>query len=105
MFIDGNRRTAFIKSTSISVTGSTGLGIYDTAQYSRLAGFVTVTGSVTLRFRSGVNSAAFQISSSFAINSGPFIIDQINFGHVLDLSFTAANSQIASVLIYGESLR
>lgn len=104
----GHRRQALYKSTALNVTGSAGvaLGVYNATHYSRLAGLVSVIGSATLRYQLGVDSSAFQVSSTVAINSGAAVIDVLNYGHHVNLSFSqAASQQGMAVLIYGEPLR
>ena len=74
-------------------------------QYSRFTGLWSTVGSLTLRLRSGVASGSFQVSSVFAINSGPGTFDVLNYGQVLDVAITAANSTVYSLLVNGEPLR
>jgi len=107
-FIDGHSRKTLYSNTALSYTGSTGgaLGVFYCAQYSRLAGFVTNISSVTLRYQLGVDSSAFQVSSSIVINSGGAVVDLLNYGNHVNLSFSQAASQTGiAVLIYGEPLR
>ena len=55
--------------------------------------------------RYGVNSGAYQVTSSVLINSSGYVFDQINYGRYTDFAFTAINSQTPFYLIAGEPLR
>ena len=80
--------------------GSTGLGCYPTGFAARFVGAITLsTGSATLQYRMGVNSGNYQVTSSTVINSGPSLIDFLNYGRHTDFAFTAINSQ-ANVTLY-----
>ena len=103
--LDGHRRQTLFKGIAASITGSTGLGTYDTAKYSRFIGVFSVVGSVNFRWRMGVESGNFQVNSSVTINSGSFCFDQLNFGRYPDFAFVAANSQVLTYAILGEPLR
>lgn len=106
--IKGQGRVALFASTTQGFTGSGGaaIGVYEVGRYARLAGLLSIVGSATLRYQMGVNSSAFQVSSSFTVNSGGSAFDVLNYGHAVNLSFTQAASQAnAAVLIYGEPIR
>ena len=76
--IDGHGRKTLFSGVAASVPGSTGLGTYDTSKFSRFTGLFSVVGSTTFRWRMGVASANFQVSSSGVINSGSAVFDQLN---------------------------
>jgi hypothetical protein len=106
--IKGSARRSLVKNAALSLTGSGGtvFGVFDTGHYARLAGLISVIGSATVRYQMGVNSGAYQVSSSFVVGSGGGSFDMLNFGHVAELSLSQASSQAgAVVLIYGEPIR
>lgn len=106
--VKGQGRVSLYQSTTLGFTGSGGttLGVFAVDRYARLAGLVSVIGSATLRYQMGVDSAAFQVSSSFVVNSGGSVFDVLNYGHHVNLSFSQAASQANAVaLIYGEPIR
>ena len=65
----------------------------------------SVVGSVTLQFRSGVQSGNCQSTSATTINSGSSVLDMLNYGLYLNLTVSAANSQTPTYLVMGEPLR
>jgi hypothetical protein len=65
----------------------------------------SVVGSVTVRWRMGVQSGNFQVSSSVVINSGAAVFDQLNYGKFTEFGFVAANSQTPTYLVVAEPLR
>jgi hypothetical protein len=61
--------------------------------------------SATIRYRMGVHSGDYMVSSSFVVNSGPQVVDVLNLGIYMNWSVTAAQSQAPDFLIVGEPLR
>lgn len=107
--LDGQARKALVQQTSLSMTGSAGasFGVFDTVGlYSRICGIVSVVGSARLAYSMGPNSANLLVTSSFIINSGPGIVDFLNYGHAISLGLTMAVSQTgAKVFLFGEPIR
>ena len=106
--IKGHARQALVRNTALSMTGSAGssFGVFDAGKFSRLAGVLSIVGSATFRYQMGADSSAFQVSSTFVVNSGGSIFDVLNYGNHVNLSLSAAASQTgAVVLIYGEPIR
>lgn len=99
-------RSILYRNTALSVAGSVGLVVADVQRFSRFTGLFSVIGSVTARYQLGISSGAYQVSSSFVVNSGGSSFDFLNPGGVAaDFSLTAANSQIFAVGILAEPLR
>jgi hypothetical protein len=92
-------------STVATISGSTGLGVYPVDGYSRFVGILSTIGSMTLRWQMQAFSGTSLVSSSTTINSGSSLLDVRNYGKFVDLSVTAANSQVATVLILGDPSR
>jgi hypothetical protein len=106
--IKGSARPTLVKNAALSLTGSggTAFGVFNTGHFARLAGLVQVVGSATVRYQMGANSGTYQVSSSFVVASGGASFDVLNYGHYTELSLSQAASQTgAVVLIYGESIR
>jgi len=104
--VTGHARTTLVGTTALAVDSGTLLGVFNVNRYSRLAGMLSVVGSVTFRYRMGINSGTYQVSSSFVANSGPSTLDVLNYGRQVELMFSLATSQsMNAVLVYGEPLR
>jgi hypothetical protein len=107
-FIKGHGRRSLIANVAASVPGSTGIsfGVFDVTQYSRFTGLISCIGSVTVRYQLGINSGAYQVTSSFVANSGGSSFDVLNpGGRFADISISAANSQVLAFGFIGEPLR
>jgi hypothetical protein len=103
--VKGAARRTLVADTALSVVDSIGLGAFEVGKYSRLCGLFSVIGSATIRYRFGIDAGAYQVSSSFTINSGAATFDVLNFGRFADFAVTAANSQVLAALIFAEPLR
>ena len=104
--IDGHGRTTLAAETAYAVNSGKLIGVFEVNRYSRMAGMLSVVGSVTFRYRMGINSGTYQVSSSFVANSGPSTFDVLNYGRQVELMFSLANSQsMNAVLVYGEPIR
>ena len=108
--IEGHGRKTLFSGVAASVSGSTGLGTFDTTKYSRFTGLFSVVGSITLRWRLGIQSGTYVVTSSTIINSGSAVFETTNFGKYSEWTFLAANSQnprlhragrAAAEIIYG----
>ena len=106
-YIDGHSRQALVEQNQQDITtgGSADFGQFSVARYSRFTGLWSTVGSLTLRYRMGVASGAFQVSSTIAVNSGPGVIDVLNYGQFADFAITAARSTVYNLLVNGEPLR
>ena len=101
-------RQKLVAQTGLSSPGSEGVsfGVFNTGFFSRFGGFGSIVGSATLRYRTGINSGTWLISSSFPVNSGVFNFDVLNHGVLTEFGFSQATSQaINAILIYGEPIR
>lgn len=104
--VRGSARKELVRQSNLSAPGSMELGVFDTGLYARFAGFASIIGSATVRYRSAINSGIYLVSSSFVINSGPSTFDVLNYAHVTEFWFSAISSQVVSgILIYGEPIR
>ncbi len=103
--IDGHARKTLFSGNAASVPGSTGHGVYDVSKFSRFTGLFSVVGSVTLRWRLGVQSGNYVVTSSTVINSGPAVFETLNYGKYSEWTFSAANSQTPTYMIAAEPLR
>lgn len=104
--VDGHGRKSLVGETALSVPGSTGLGTFYVAGYSRFAGLFNIVGSITLQYQMGVNSGTYQVSSTFTVNSGGSNFDVLNFGHYAQFTISVANSQDGVVaFVYGDPSR
>lgn len=104
--ITGHGRTTLVAETTLAVDSGTLLGVFNGNKYSRYAGLFSVVGSVTFRYRMGINSGTYQVTSSFVVNSGPATFDVLNYGRQTEFMFSLANSQsMNAVLVYGEPIR
>lgn len=101
------KRTPLVVVNSVGITtgGSADFGACNVAGYSRFTGLWTTVGSLTLRVRTGVGSGNYQVSSSFAVNSGPGTFDVLNFGQQAYFDITLAQSTVYSLLLNGEPMR
>jgi hypothetical protein len=93
------------KNAAITTGGSADFGQFNVGRYSRLTGLVSTVGSLTLRIRTGVVSGSYQVSSSFAANSGASVIDCLNFGQYGYFDITAAQSTVYSLVLQADPLR
>jgi hypothetical protein len=84
--LEGHARKTLFSGVAVGVVRSTGLGVCNAAKFSRFTGLFSIVGSATLQWKMGVQSGNFQVTSVVAINSGPYIFDQINYGCVLDVA-------------------
>ena len=89
----------------ITTGGSADLGQFNVGRYFRFTGLFSTVGSLTLRIRTGVVSGSFQVSSSFAVNSGASVLDCLNYGRFGYFDITAAQSTVYSLLLNGEPMR
>ena len=103
--IEGAARKTLFSGAAATVVGSTGLGVYDVSKYSRFTGLFSVVGSVTLRWRMGVQSGSYVVTSSTVINSGPAVFETLNYGRFSEWTFLAANSQTPTYIVQAEPLR
>ena len=85
--IDGQTKHTLFSGTAASVPGSTGLGAYSTSKYARFGGVLSVVGSVTLRWRMGIDDGNYQVTSSVVINSGAAVFDVLNYGRFTDFNY------------------
>ena len=100
------RQVLFSRVGSEATQGdSVDFGQFDVGLFSRLTGQVfTDSGGLTLRWRYGVGSGSFQVTSTTVISLGVF--DEINYGRFVDFSFTPINSTSTyAIQIFGEPLR
>jgi hypothetical protein len=105
-FIDGHGRRALVRQHNVFVGSGADFGDVLTSQYSRLTGMASIVGSMTVRIRSAVASGGpYLVSSNWSVNSGPNLLDSINYGDYTRFDVTAAKSQVCSILIRGEPLR
>ena len=111
-YIGGHGRNNLFSRVGSQATqgGSIDFGQFEVQQFSRFTGLIRpdsvgATG-LTFRWRMGINSGAFQVSSSVTVGSGGAAFDQINFGRYTDFSFTAIDSTTTyGIVIMGEPLR
>jgi hypothetical protein len=94
-----------VASGAITTGGSADLGGFTVAGYARFVGMYSTVGSLTLRMRTGVASGNYQVSSSFAVNSGIGNIDVLNYGNAGYFDITAAQSTQYSLVLNGEATR
>ena len=92
-------RYALFRSPSISSSGPTGInsgtdfGTFQVGGFSRFTGMWSGISSTTILYRMGVHSGDYQVSSFFVVNSGPQLIDVLNYGPYANFSVFAAQSQ------------
>ena len=103
--LEGAAQKTLFSGVAATVVGSTGLGVFDTSKFSQFTGMLSVTGSVTLRWRLGIQSGTYLVTSSMIVNSGPAIFSTANFGKYSEWGFSAANSQTPSYIVQAEPLR
>lgn len=90
--------------------GSVDFGTYDVDKYSRFSGVVLADSigatGITFRYRMGVQSGNFQVSSTVNVGSGGYSFDALNLGRYADFAFTAIDTDTSFTIgIYGEPLR
>ena len=96
------RRVLFAQN-SVTIPGSWQLVEARTNEFNHYGGMVSCVGSATLRYRFAITSGGpYLVSSSVACSSGFTILDDHVYGQWTDWAFTAANSQVMHVLIFGE---
>lgn len=100
-----SERRTLLSAVNSTVTASTGLGAFITSGFTRFAGLFSTVGSLTLTYRMGVTSGAYQVSSALAINSGSTIVDVLAYGAVTEFGFTAVQSTQWSGIIFGQRQR
>ena len=106
MFLKGHSHKALVDGAQVPVSSGTLLGVFNIAGYSRITGFVSAVSSATLTYKFGITSGTTFTSSGILCNSGPTIIDFVNYGKFIELSFSAAGSQaMPAVYIAGEPIR
>jgi hypothetical protein len=104
-------RFALFRSPTIPGSGPTGinsgsdLGTYQVGRFSRFTGMWSGISSATIRYRMGVHSGDYHVSSSFVVNSGPSVFDALNYGLYVNFQVTAALSQAPRLVIIGEPIR
>ena len=105
------RKDLFSRVGSQATQGSSvDFGQHEVQGYSRFTGLIRpdsagATG-LTFRWRMGINSGAFQVSSSITVGSGGAVFDQLNHGRFADFAFTAIDSTTTfGIVILGEPLR
>ncbi len=101
------RRRPLVQQASVTITGSTNVGIsacVDVGYFTNFSGLYSVVGSITFQIRSGVASGSFQVTSASTINSGTGIISAPNYGKFADFVITAANSQASLCLLLNGEL-
>lgn len=105
--IGGQDREILVNQVAQGVNSgaSVDFGAFKVGRFSRFAGLLSAVGSFTLRYRMGVDSGTYQVSSTVTVNSGGSTFDVVNYGHHADFSITIANSQVYTVVIHGEPIR
>ena len=101
-----SRQTLFTAVTSFVNTPGVDFGAFNVNRFSRFTGLASTTGSMTVRYRSAIDSGQWLVSSTFVVNSGPTLIDVLNVGaRTVNWDITAANSQIYTIGILAEPVR
>ena len=95
----GNLRQPLVQTTTAA--SGTALGTYAVQRYSSVGGMIQCVGSLTVQARFGTSSGNYQVSSSFAANSGGSSFSMTNPGLFASFNLLAASSQQATVLICG----
>lgn len=98
-------RKLLFSAVNSTITASGGLGEYPVGGFPRISGQCVNVGSVSLRWRMGVTSGTYGVSSTMTINSGQTIIDFINYGLSIDFGFTAVQSTQFSITMFKEPIR
>jgi hypothetical protein len=83
----------------------TDFGTFPVGGFSRFVGMFSGISSATIRYQMGVHSGDYQVTSSFVVNSGPQVIDVLNYGIYAKFDVTAAVSMGPDFLVVGESVR
>ena len=106
-FLLGGASKATVVNTVLTVaSGATpDLGAFQIDQFGRVECLASVTGSFTFRYRMGVSSGTWLVSSTFVINSGGSVFDFFPYGRVADFDFTSVVSNIATIYISGHPTR
>lgn len=105
--MNDNTRRVLFSAVNSTATGSTGFGEFSTVgAYARFSGVIDIrAGSATVRYRMGPQSGNYIVSSTFVANSGGSVFDVLNYGRTADFGFTAANSTLFSIVIFGQPQR
>lgn len=108
-FVGGHGRTPLFTHISSEGTqgGSVDFGQFRVDKYSRLTGQVVVdSGGLTLRWRYGVDSGSFVVTSTTVVGTVATLFDELNYARYVDFSFTVIDSTSTyTIQIIGEPLR
>jgi len=96
-------RTALVHESNSFVGSGADFGAQLTSAFTRITGLASMIGSMTVRIRSQMDvSGPFLVTSNWSVNSGVNFLDVPNRADYTYFDVTAANSQVASLLIVGE---
>lgn len=86
---------------------SVDFGPFPVREFSRLVGqFFADSAGLTFRWRYGINSGAFQVTSTTLVQTGGTVFDELNYGQFIDFSFTQINTTTTyAIQIFGEPIR
>jgi hypothetical protein len=99
-------RKILVRALNANITsgGSADYGQFDVTRYSRFTGLASTVSSLTLRLRTGAASGSFQVSSTWAVNSGVSLLDVPNYAQYAYFDITAAQSTAFTLLVQGQPL-
>jgi hypothetical protein len=86
----------------VGINSGTDLGTFQVGGFSRFTGMFSGISSVTIQYRMGTHSGDYMVSSTFVVNSGPQVIDVLNYGLYANFSVFASQSQAPDFLMMGE---
>ncbi len=108
-FVGGHGRQTLISQVGSEATqgDSVDFSGFDTTKFSRLTGLLIAdSGDLTFRWRQGVESGTWLVTSTTVVGTVGVVFDQLNYGKFTDFSFTVINSTSTfNLLILGEPLR
>jgi hypothetical protein len=94
-----------VSSGTITTGGSADFGAFNAGGFARFTGLVSTQASLSIRIRSGISSGSYIVSSAFAVSSGVFPFEVVNFGLSAYFDITAAQSTAYQLIINGEPMR
>lgn len=106
-------RQALVTQNNIAVNSGADFGVTNVSGFTRLTGFATGVGSMTVRLRTGAGpTGPFIVSSNWVVNSGYQTMDAPNYGSwvavdITNTTQTSAGAIAPSVVfqIFGDPVR